>query len=374
MTTISVPIGYDAVLRARFGDNYIIPKREAAAHDYPFYKKQLGEDVDYGNVFLDELKGDIAKKAESACVDIKKYLSEVKGKNNNKKVILYHTSVRFMLIFSEHVISKIKMILDYALANKDSIELLWFPEMFSKTEDVAMDLVVPELIEEYEKLILEYSDKGICVLGREQIGNCSLVNRIDEYYGDEDEIAKKADEINKKVIIQDYSSRVIEILKENELNPTNALLEGDTNQQKFSDGETSIHSEWKNILYKSDEERKKALLYLISPSNVFLNQEKALEKIRKVLSTFKQSDNTALLWYPMPILPEIREAFNSKLLTDYKRIIDEFMEEGWGIFVDDTSLEKAIEIADAFYGDADAVTLRMSDLKKPVMLQNYDVI
>ena len=203
--------------------------------------------------------------------------------------------------------------------------------------------------------------------------NRSLVNRIDEYYGDEDEIAKKVAEINKKVIIQDYSSRVIGISKEHGPNSSNAPIEDKTNETNISVEEV-IPNEWKNILYKTDGSCKKVILYLISTSNVFQNQDKAVEKINDVLSTFKQNENIALLWYPLPILPETSEAFDSNFLTDYKKIIDEFIKEGWGIIVDDTSLEKAIEIADAFYGDADAVTLRMSDLKKPVMLQNYDVI
>ena len=370
MTTIPVPIGYDAVLRARFGERYIIPLREAAAHDYPFYKKQLNEDVDYGDGSFEKQKGNSIGDLENIHCDIDKYISGVK----DKRVILYHTSVRFMIIYSEYAINKIKSVLDYALANKDSIELIWFPEMFSKTEDVAMDLVVQELIEEYEKLILEYSDKDIFVLGREQIVNRSLANRVDEYYGDEDAIAKMVEENNKKVIIQDYSSRTIEISIENGFNLTNASIEEKTDFPKISNEEDTIQNEWKGMLYTSEGVRKKAILYLTSPSNVFQNQDKALEKIGNVLSTFKQSDNIALLWYPIPILPNTYEAFDTHFLIEYQGLIDEFKKEKCGIFVEDLSIEKAIEIADAFYGDADAVTLRMRDLKKPVMIQNYEIL
>lgn len=38
---ISVPIGWETVLRAQYGENYMTPVRGAQKHDYPFYKKQL---------------------------------------------------------------------------------------------------------------------------------------------------------------------------------------------------------------------------------------------------------------------------------------------------------------------------------------------
>ena len=114
---------------------------------------------------------------------------------------------------------------------------------------------------------------------------------------------------------------------------------------------------------------------MTSTSNIFQNQDVAIMKVKSALNTFKENKNDiAFLWNPMPILPEIEEAFDSNFLKGYSEIINEFKEDRWGIFVDDMSIENAIEIADAFYGDADAVTLRIRDLKKPVMLQNYNII
>lgn len=39
-TTIPVPVGYDGLLRIKYGDEYMIPRR-LVAHDYPFYKEQM---------------------------------------------------------------------------------------------------------------------------------------------------------------------------------------------------------------------------------------------------------------------------------------------------------------------------------------------
>ncbi len=39
-TTIPVPVGYDAILRQKYGDNYRVPRIGATNHEYPFYMKQ----------------------------------------------------------------------------------------------------------------------------------------------------------------------------------------------------------------------------------------------------------------------------------------------------------------------------------------------
>ena len=39
-TTIPVPVGYDTVLRLRYGENYMTPVNCKAGHDYPLYKEQ----------------------------------------------------------------------------------------------------------------------------------------------------------------------------------------------------------------------------------------------------------------------------------------------------------------------------------------------
>lgn len=42
-TTIPVPVGYDMLLRKKYGDNYMTPVNQVAGHDYPFYKKAIAE-------------------------------------------------------------------------------------------------------------------------------------------------------------------------------------------------------------------------------------------------------------------------------------------------------------------------------------------
>lgn len=39
-TTIPVPIGYDTILKIKYGEDYMAPANVASSHDYPFYAKQ----------------------------------------------------------------------------------------------------------------------------------------------------------------------------------------------------------------------------------------------------------------------------------------------------------------------------------------------
>lgn len=44
---VPVPEGYDGVLRVRFGDNYMVPQKEAGAHEYPFFAPQQRKILNY---------------------------------------------------------------------------------------------------------------------------------------------------------------------------------------------------------------------------------------------------------------------------------------------------------------------------------------
>lgn len=48
-TSMPVPIGWDAVLRAEYGQDYMTPIRGNMSHDYPFYKKQIKKVEERGN-------------------------------------------------------------------------------------------------------------------------------------------------------------------------------------------------------------------------------------------------------------------------------------------------------------------------------------
>ena len=57
----------------------------------------------------------------------------------------------------------------------------------------------------------------------------------------------------------------------------------------------------------------------------------------------------------------------------YKRIVDTYKAEDWGIYDDTAELERAIAVSDAYYGDQSSVVWMYKETGKPIMIQNCEV-
>ena len=68
-TTIPVPVGYDMLLRKKYGDDYMTPKNVATGHDYPFYNKAISEVASLKNQTEEEVKGYVSKMATEFYAD-----------------------------------------------------------------------------------------------------------------------------------------------------------------------------------------------------------------------------------------------------------------------------------------------------------------
>ncbi|MDD6192840.1 MAG: LicD family protein [Lachnospiraceae bacterium] len=68
-TTIPVPVGYDMLLRKKYGDDYMTPRNVATGHDYPFYNKAISEVASLKNQTEEEVKGYVSKMATEFYAD-----------------------------------------------------------------------------------------------------------------------------------------------------------------------------------------------------------------------------------------------------------------------------------------------------------------
>ena len=359
---IPVPIGYDRILKARFGESYIMPRQETGAHEYPYYKKQLNDEK-YHNIQL-------------------KYMSEIStlirgeriSRDKEKLTCIYHTSAREMLINSDSAARKIRKALEFFERNEVAVKMIWIADYFLKNDDYALDLLAPNLIEEYEEIIKKYSGENGVFCAVDTPLN-EIVENSDIYYGDEGIYAEAFRNAGKKVFIQDYSEDAVEIAGElgadegKKENPRISIAENKSSLRK-----SDIPEEWKKFIITEDGNKKKVILYISGISTLFEYKKNMLLKIRNVLKIFNETQEKIVpLWRPQRITEDIREGFDSDLLAEYESIIEEFARKENGILDMSDRADMAVDLADAIYGDSDAAMMRGIELGKPVMIQNPEL-
>lgn len=144
---------------------------------------------------------------------------------------------------------------------------------------------------------------------------------------------------------------------------------------RLKDEPQVIPEDWEKIIQKPDGTRKKIVFYNTGVIAILNQEEKMIKKIKDVLEIFKENkDDVALLWRPHPLVEATLESMVPQILEEYRQIVKEYKEEGWGIYDDTPEMDRAIIISDAYYGDGSSVVELYEKLEKPIMIQNVDVL
>ncbi|MBE5951059.1 MAG: hypothetical protein E7260_05620 [Lachnospiraceae bacterium] len=142
----------------------------------------------------------------------------------------------------------------------------------------------------------------------------------------------------------------------------------------MTEADCEIPESWKKILHKPDGSRKKVILYNTSVKQMLDCREKMVDKIRRALETFREhSDEVALLWRPHPLTQTTLDAMRPQLSEAYRNLVEEYKAAGFGIYDDTADLNRAIALADAYYGDGSSLVQLCQEKGMPVMVQNVDV-
>lgn len=146
------------------------------------------------------------------------------------------------------------------------------------------------------------------------------------------------------------------------------------NEMKIAD-DVSIPDEWKDVLVKSDGSTKKTILYNIGLSSFYEHGDKIIDKIRTSLEIFKDNSDVVLLLHASDSVKTTLEADSKKqkLCSEYVKLLEKYKSEGFGVYVEHSNIDKAIAIADAYYGDADRLVGSFRNQHKPVMIQNVAI-
>lgn len=132
--------------------------------------------------------------------------------------------------------------------------------------------------------------------------------------------------------------------------------------------------EWQQTI-RQKEEKRKIILYNTSVANVITNPKEVLEKIENVLAFFEhQTENVVLLWRPHPLLRQTFQTNAPELVAHFDTIVENYKVANWGIYDDTSDLDRALVLADAYYGDASSLVQLFKETGKPIMIQNLNVL
>lgn len=135
-----------------------------------------------------------------------------------------------------------------------------------------------------------------------------------------------------------------------------------------------IPASWQEILRKPEGGLKKVMLYNTSVSALLEHEERMLAKMQDAFRIFKENRaDVALLWRPHPLIKATIESMRPQLWEAYEKIVEQYREEGWGIYDDTADLNRAITLCDAYYGDPSSLVQLCREAGKPVMIQNVYV-
>lgn len=138
--------------------------------------------------------------------------------------------------------------------------------------------------------------------------------------------------------------------------------------------EQEIPTAWKDLICKPDGGWKKIILYNTTIDGMLRNNDEMIAKIKQALTVFYENrDDVVLLWRPHPLLKTTLQSMRPRLLDEYNRIVEKYIEEGWGIYDDTPDMNRAIVISDAYYGDWSSLVQLYQCTGKPIMIQNVKV-
>ncbi len=134
-----------------------------------------------------------------------------------------------------------------------------------------------------------------------------------------------------------------------------------------------IPEEWKKLIIRRDGSLKKIILYNTSVGALLRHDKKMIDKIKKVFSIFKDTDEAILWWRPHPLIEATISAMRPDLWGQYEELVRQYREEGWGIYDDTADVHRAINISDAYYGDRSSLVTMYQKTGKLVMIQDATI-
>ncbi|SEJ88054.1 CDP-Glycerol:Poly(glycerophosphate) glycerophosphotransferase [Propionispira arboris] len=119
---------------------------------------------------------------------------------------------------------------------------------------------------------------------------------------------------------------------------------------------------------------KKVILYNTSLAAMLQKPSETNEKLKYVLSIFKNRKDVVLWWRPHPLIKATMQSMHPEIFHEYESIEREYKAVAWGIYDNSADLNRAIAWSDAYYGDRSSVVSLYKVTGKPVLIEDMSIL
>ncbi len=131
-----------------------------------------------------------------------------------------------------------------------------------------------------------------------------------------------------------------------------------------------ICEKWRSIIY--NDKKKTVILFNTSIGDLLKYNDIYLERMKETFEYFYNNKECALWWRPHPLLKSTLNAMRPQLYDKYLLLENYFIEKEIGIYDDTSDVDRAIAMADAYYGVESSSLVTMFGLTgKPILIQSF---
>lgn len=408
-TTIPVPYAYDSILKKKYGD-YMKLVHTWDSHDYPFFESQkkiienAGVDI---NKYTDDYRNynQFKNKIEEIRID-----KEKKDYKDKKMVVFmpfkakywnmmaglwkeYERSGEYTLIAipAPYYYKNIDGTVEKFNDDKQYPEYVKIvsPENFDFDNEYVEKIIIQNPYDSYNATTTvhpQFYAKKLAMCTKELIYipyfETEEINPSDmrAYVSMDSYVTMPGVVYSDKVIVQSEGIKALYVKKLSEyfgeetrdiwntkiIGNGKHYIEMENSDSKYDD----IPEKWKGYIKKSDGSYKKVILYFICTNDVLENGHRVFDKIKRSMDTFLEyEDSVVPLMMFESNIDEILQMDNPELFEDYNEIKMNFTQ----YIVNENELDKAMNLCDAFYGDAGSEAQLCRNSGKPVMIQNVEI-
>lgn len=175
-----------------------------------------------------------------------------------------------------------------------------------------------------------------------------------------------------QILTDEAGEETGEIWEEKILGIGSPKMDQDSERRKE---EMDLPKEWISMVRKPDGSLKKIVLYGTSAAVFMEYRERAIKKMKRVFSVFREKqDEILLLWMPDGISVTGQKEMGPAPWEEYQKLALWYQTEQMGILDDSGNAERAAAVCDAYYGDGGHAAQLCIRKGVPVMLQEVEAI